>query len=203
MIVDATLGAIKRAAIDYTSFSGGASPWSAPEYYYTTCIVQKIASLKWPPSVTLEYGVAAAIEAAGGQVEGIGPNERFDIVLWGDESPIAVIEVKLSYSADQNTLADVERICNTLNNNDDDDYTIKYGMLALLIPDPSTDSDGQITTGHLETRIPNLRIAVLNHVNHYGEGQLRVTSHVRRIPPDDYGREYAAMVHRISRLPLA
>ena len=198
MIVEATINAIKIAATDYASYSGGDSSWSAPEYFYSTCIAQKIASLRNPPLVTLEYGVAEAIEAAGGLAEGVGADRRFDIVLWDGESPVAVIEVKRAHAVIQQILADVERICDALNNNNGDN-TFGYGIIALLVSGQAIGANGQNTFGHLENRISNIRDAILEHVNHYGEN-LRATCHFRRILPDDEGREFAAVVFRISRL---
>lgn len=206
MIVRTTLAAIEKAATDYVLFSGGWSSWAAPEYFYTTCIAQRIGRLRNAPSVTLEYPIYDAMEAAGCPRNENWGDRKFDIVLWDHESPIAPIEVKRVDDLGQNEIDDVQRICGALNENDNNN-SLQYGMLAHLVSGQATENNGQITFGHLKgkkgrERIRRSRNKIRQCVDKHGE-DLRVTSHVRCILPDDYGREFAAIVHRISRLHLA
>ena len=200
MIVKTTLAAIEKAATDYVLFSGGASSWSAPEYFYTTCIARRIAKIRNAPFVTLESRIADTMKAAGCKSDGNWGKQRFDIVLWRDEVPIAAIEVKHVHDFNQKDRADVVRLCSVLKE-DEKNNSFRYGILAHLVSG-QTLVNGQIAFGLLAGRIRDSKQQVRQLVEKHGES-LRVTNHVRRILPSDNGREFAAMVHRISRLHLA
>ena len=198
MIVQATLAAIKRAATDYSSFSGGKSSWSAPEYFYTTRVAQKIVNLRRPPLVTLEQNVRDAIGKNACRKYKIDPGGRYDIALWKDESIISVIEVKRSFQYGQGLGGehqDVVRICNTLIATaalGEENYFCD-GLLALLV---SGQNDVQGNPfGYLEERIEAIWNGVQGSVGHFED--LRVTRHIKRIPPDQAGHEYAAAVFRV------
>ena len=198
MIVQATLAAIKKAVTDYSSFSNGESPWSAPEHFYTNRIAQKILSLhpRSAPYVTLEQNIGQAIENC--EEYGLNPQGQYDIALWDGDSLMSVIEVKRSFQYGQGLGGehqDVVRICNTLIAMaalGEENYFCD-GLLALLV---SGQNDVQGNPfGYLEERIEAIWNGVQGSVGHFED--LRVTRHIKRIPPDQAGHEYAAAVFRV------
>ena len=198
MIVQATLAAIKKAATDYSSFSNGEAPWSAPEHFYTNRIAQEILNLhpRSAPYVTLEQNIGQAIQNWG--EHGLNRQQRYDIALWDGESLISVIEVKRSFQYGQGRRGeekDVVRICNTLIAMAalDEKNCFCDGLLALLVSGQNNVQRNPF--GYLEERIEAIWNGVQGSVGHF-EG-LRVTRHIERIPPDQAGREYAAAVFRV------
>ena len=195
-IVNAATRGIMRTIRDHYSFSRiscyygeQGSPWTAPEYMFTVYICQAIRRVRNPPYVNVEDPVEAAIQDAGGWgrgriAEDMRPTGKFDIVLSDkSHSPFAIIEVKMA-SAPSDVYDDTTRICRALNRRN----SIRYGMLALVVPGQSMNS-----LGLLNDRIENFRKIVPPYA-----GDWKVNCSVRKTEKDENGRRYAAMVFKIS-----
>ena len=199
-IVDAATNGIMEAIGDHYRSSRNShwygepreqrSPWHAPEYMFTVSIYREIIKLENPPYVDMEDPVEATIWDAGGWGGGRIPAAArregwFDIVL-SDEAhqPFAIIEVKMA-AGPADVRSDAERICAVLNR---PTPTIKWGMLALVIP--GQDAEGNV--GYLEGRIELFGNTVPTYV-----GDWNVSRSVRETEEVEIGRRYAAMVFKI------
>ena len=147
-ILKKTLAGISKAERDYKKCSGGVDLWEAPEYMITTSIARKLSSLtSSAPSVCVTME-----ERACRVVKGWPENqERFDIVVWCKDKPVAITEVKNDPPAFANIAHDVERICNVLNL----DNGIKVGSVAYYIS--SRQRNGMPPHECVDSRLEGLR----------------------------------------------
>ena len=131
-IVENTLRGIEKAQKDYERWSGGYWLYQAPEYLMTTYISKELAKYKeCSYYITLEHSTTDAMAKAGDVRRGkprddLRLNGRFDILLWWNESPRVIIEIKKHISQYKHISDDICRICSVLEQHN----TIRHGIMA-------------------------------------------------------------------------
>ena len=127
-IIKNVLLGIKKAQKAYEAWSGGNWLGCAPEYLITTYIAKEIAT-GTRYYVTLEQDGGELPPGKGNTSENIRrklEEGRFDIVVWDDDIPIVIIEVKRQPDYFSHIKGDVENICSMVKRNN----SIEYGLIA-------------------------------------------------------------------------
>lgn len=155
-IIRKTIEGISEAQDDYESLSGGSWLWEAPEYFTTVYITRSISRLEGEFYLTLESLVWQTIDDAGGVGRGRIPaamrlGGNFDIVYWGRENPVAVIEVKKQIRDFSQIRDDLSRIIAILNR---ENTTFRYGIIAYFIS--TRDTAGETAEERLLNRIHSI-----------------------------------------------
>lgn len=134
-IIRSTLRGIGNAKNLYNNWSGGCDLRDAPEYMLTTAIAKSIARTASRENcndlfLTLESNIRNTMgntDADNDEVIGVfSAQERFDIALWEQWTPIGMIEVKNNPLGFGTVEDDLERICEILGSNN----SFRFGMIG-------------------------------------------------------------------------
>ncbi len=115
-LITATFSGIKKSQKQYERWSGGDWLWNAPEYLITINVAKEMSEIDGSKYITLEHGSTATIEDAGARGRGRLPKDirekgKVDILLWwGNNTPRAVIEIKLFIYDFKQYEKDIKRI---------------------------------------------------------------------------------------------
>lgn len=132
-VIKKTLRGITKAQHAYEAWTYGYWLVDAPEYLTTTYIAKEIAT-STDHFVTLEQDAKESIKEAGGPGSGKLAERvrrkldggRFDIVVWDDDTPIIIIEVKKQPNVFGKIEGDVGNICRVLKGKN----SLQYGLIA-------------------------------------------------------------------------
>ena len=172
-IIKKTLRGITKAHKDYENWSG-LGLCTGPEYMITTYIAKEIAT-GTHHYVTLEQDAKGSIKKAGGPGSGkfaerIGrkfERGRFDIVVWDDNTPVTIIEVKNQphgFSGTNGIEGDVDNICGVLER----ENSFQYGLVAYYsaLKEKNTGSAAERTLG----RVDYINSAAEKHIKEKKKG---------------------------------
>ena len=188
-ITKKTLRGISKAQKDYEKWSE-LWLWQAPEYMITTYIAKEIATDYY---VTLEQDAGELRPGPGKLPEDVRrklEGGRFDIVVWDDDTPIVIIEVKNQPGGFSNLSGDVENICSMVKRGN----SVQHGLVAYYAALKETE-DGRSGEERTSGRVESIKSAACDYINN--KGGLKLSQHSILEVVDDSA--WTAVVLQISK----
>jgi hypothetical protein len=164
-IVQKVIEGIKLSQKEYLDWEGVSVSWG-PEYLLTVNIAKSLSTLGDSYKPSLELNIKNAVRDSGSTTRISNKkraiNGRGDIILYKNDEPCCVIEVKNGVKRIDKIAHDIDRILYIINK-EKKLTTWKHGIMAFLMDIDRIEKDGVNIKDELESKILSLFDEVKNH----------------------------------------